>query len=361
MRRCIYIVMCIIVLCITACDVHEFPEEKAALVPFTLHLDFNSEMPLYKELTYTRSSTENAEATAAEPHDVRYTINAYRTDNVATESRTADTTFVITKSNTYTLNHTARIELPEGSYRFRVWADYIDAGSTKDKYYDTSDFAQIMLCDPNNHPGSTDYRDAFRGETTGVVINKDYYINSTANAIANEATVDMRRPMGKFQIISTDVEIFLTRVEEAMKEAGIVTRGQTAYDRLLQSVRWSDYKIVVRYESFMPCAYNMFTDKPAEAWTGISFDSRMYPLSSQEIELGFDYIFVNGSETTLSISLAVYDANGVLVSSTHPFDVPIVRSKLTVIKGEFLTSIADGGVSINPGYDGDDYNIEIKW
>ena len=75
--------------------------------------------------------------------------------------------------------------------------------------------------------------------------------------------------------------------------------------------------------------------------------------------LGYDYIFVNGTETTLAISVEVYNRDGELMSSTNPINVPIVRSKMTVVKGEFLTSKATGGITINPGYDGDDYNIEI--
>ena len=75
--------------------------------------------------------------------------------------------------------------------------------------------------------------------------------------------------------------------------------------------------------------------------------------------LGYDYIFVNGSETTLAISVEVYNRDGELMSSTNPINVPIVRSKMTVVKGEFLTSKATGDITINPGYDGEDYNIEI--
>jgi hypothetical protein len=33
-------------------------------------------------------------------------------------------------------------------------------------------------------------------------------------------------------------------------------------------------------------------------------------------------------------------------------------SKLTVVKGEFLTSIAEGGITIKPGYDGE-WNWDI--
>jgi hypothetical protein len=109
----------------------------------------------------------------------------------------------------------------------------------------------------------------------------------------------------------------------------------------------------------MPCSYNIFTDKPADAWTGISFESRMETLSETEVSLGYDYVFVNGSESTLSLTVEVYDKDGKKMSSSQPIQVPVVRSKLTVVRGEFLTSEASGGVSINPGYDGDDYNVEI--
>jgi hypothetical protein len=103
----------------------------------------------------------------------------------------------------------------------------------------------------------------------------------------------------------------------------------------------------------------MFTDRPADSWTGVSFISQMHLEKDKEMLLGYDYIFVNGSETTLSVSLEVYTRDGELISSTNPINVPIVRSKLTVVKGEFLSLEASGGVTINPGYEGDDYNIEI--
>jgi hypothetical protein len=109
----------------------------------------------------------------------------------------------------------------------------------------------------------------------------------------------------------------------------------------------------------MPCSYNIFTDKPADSWTNMTYLSNMYIENGDQMAMGFDYIFVNGVETTLSISLEVYDKEGELVSSTNPIQVPVVRSKLTLVTGEFLTSMANGGVAIDPSYDGDDYNVEI--
>jgi hypothetical protein len=103
----------------------------------------------------------------------------------------------------------------------------------------------------------------------------------------------------------------------------------------------------------------MFTDKPADAWTGIAYTSTMRVEGDKAVLLGYDYIFVNGSETTLSISVEVYDKDGELMSSSNPVLVPIVRNKLTVVKGSFLTTLASGGVAINPSFAGDDYNVQI--
>ncbi|MBR4149669.1 MAG: hypothetical protein IKT94_06000 [Rikenellaceae bacterium] len=333
-------------LAFTGCDVHEFPEDKYEPVPFLLHLDFDSEMPFYKEVEYTRAATAQ--------HDLRYVINAYRTDNMRGDSREADTTFVFTKSDLAQLNYSAPLELDEGTYTFRVWADYVASNTDTDKYYNTSDFAEIILASKSNHAGSNDYRDAFRGVTTATVTNPAYYKGEVVNTIDNQATVEMKRPMGKFKFVSTDIDVFLRRVVALTQE-----EEAQSIEQMLKKVNLDDYKIVIRYNEFMPCSFNMFTDKPADSWTDVSFDSKMLLENDGEVVLGSDYIFVNGSETTLNVSLEVYNGEGKLMSSTNPIAVPIVRSKLTVVRGEFLTSKASNGVVINPGYDGDDYNIEI--
>ena len=355
------ILLCVMSLLVfEGCDVHEFPEERHVLIPFLLHLDFNTEMPLHKEVIYTRK-VENDQAAVITPHDVRYIVKAYRTDNMRSDSREADTTFVFTKSDLSDLNYTAPLELYEGTYDFRVWCDYVDAGSNADKYYDTRDFSEIILANKNNHVGSNDYRDAFRGYATATVTNPSLYTGSIVNTIDNQATAEMKRPMGKFAFISNDVEDLLVRVAQMLQEKGLLkdTNNKDSFDHLLQSVNWSEYTVVFRYNVFMPCSFNMFTDKPADSWTGMTFTSRMSVVNEKEMLLGYDYIFVNGSETTLSISLEIYNDEGIVISSTNPIDVPIARSKLTVVKGDFFTAKATGGVTINPGYDGPDYNIRI--
>jgi hypothetical protein len=63
------------------------------------------------------------------------------------------------------------------------------------------------------------------------------------------------------------------------------------------------------------------------------------------------------------MSVEVYNNKGELMSRSKSVQVPFMPSKLTTVRGQFLTSIASGGVTINPGYDkdenGDDYNMDI--
>lgn len=348
---------------LTSCDVHEFPEQSRERVPFLLHLDFDTEMPLHKEIYYTRNG-EMVSLANSKDYDIRYIISAYRTENLRQDNREADTTFVFTKSDISNLDYAAHLTLLEGTYTFRVWADYVDAGTKSDKYYDTRDFAEIILADRRNHAGSNDFRDAFRGYATATVASPVHYTGDAVDNINNQATADMRRPMGKFKFVSTDVDGFVSRVVEMMKDKGLISDADASnkdfLDQILKDIDLNDYTVIFRYNLFMPCSFNMFTDKPADSWTGMTFKSRMYIDENNEMVMGYDYIFVNGAETTLSVSLEVYDKEGELMSSTNPVNVPIVRSKMTVIKGPFLETKASGGVHINPGYDGDDYNIEIQ-
>lgn len=384
-----------------ACSVHEWPSDDPVKMPFLLHLDFNTDMSFYQEIEATRIDNTKA---ITDGHDMRYIINAYRTDDTRVESREADTTFVFTKADLSNLDFTAPLELYEGTYTFRVWADYVNPSSKADKYYDTNDFAEIILARKNDHAGSNDYRDAFRGYVTASVISPEHYTTSLVDKIDNQATVEMMRPMGKYQFISTDVDRFILRVAQMLASKGELanedldqiaklvkeininkTKGDAGnaagngganadgsgsadgshasdkdlWEQLLSRIDISQFKVVFRYNAFMPCSFNMFTDKPADAWTGIAYTSTMRVEGDKAVLLGYDYIFVNGSETTLSISVEVYDKDGELMSSSNPVLVPIVRNKLTVVKGSFLTTLASGGVAINPSFEGDDYNVEI--
>ena len=68
-------------------------------------------------------------------------------------------------------------------------------------------------------------------------------------------------------------------------------------------------------------------------------------------------VFVNGTESTASIILALFDEDGREVFTSNPIPVPVKSDRHTIMRGEFLTIETSGGVGIKPGFDGE-YNYE---
>lgn len=326
---------------VAGCDVHDYPETPAK-VPFVLHLNCNTELPVHQEISYTTRS-DNATA----EHDIRYIVNIYRSDNGQDFGRETENTLVVTKPFETEHQHELPLELEEGLYKFIVWSDHVDKGSNDDKYYDTTDFGEITHASLEEYEGCNDFRDAYRGEQQVWIKNG---IDADGNATQQDIVVDMERPMAKFRFIATDLTEFIDQlVEKAASKGQEVSRA----------VNPDDYRVVFRYTGFMPCSFNMFTNKPNDSWTGVSFDGKMVPIDGNEIELGFDYVFVNGTESKIDVAVEIYDKEGTLLSSSNAVEVPIVRSKLTIVRGDFLTSQATGNIGVDPTYNGD-YNIEIK-
>lgn len=321
-----YIIILVCMLCcilVPSCEIHEFPAPKPKEMQFVLNLKYDTELPLYKVVEYNDDAVTKS---AGQEYDVRYVVNVY--DAVDEDSREVIKSFVFTKDEISELDNSVTLMLLKGNYRFIVWTDYVLQGSVEDLHYDTSRFEYLSLaCD--EHHGSDDMRDAFTGSVTAEV-----------SAEQTQVDVQMSRPMAKFNFISTDLQDFVARVK---MNASNPTK----------SVEVGDYKVIFRYNGFMPCAYNQHTSKPTDSATGVFFESSITQLNDAEAEMGFDYVFTNGSETVVSVSVEVYDLDGKMLSRSKAFDVPLMRSKLTTVKARFLTSDASGGVVVDPGYNGD--------
>ncbi len=330
---------------VTGCDVHEFPEDLAPKeVPLTLHLNFDLEMPPYKEIIYeTSTRAENP----SDLYDMRYIINIYRSTG-GDFTRVPDTTIVVSKPDVSSLNYDVPLSLVPGKYQFLVWADYAAEGSLEDRYYNTSDFTAITL--QGKHVGNDDYRDAFRGLQQEII-----------DLETTDVTVNMSRPMGKYRFVATDFDRFMSRAEASARAEWEQSRAADPEGTSDEppAVDLDDYKVIMAYPGFMPNIFNMYTNRPADAITGITYEGRIFRLSDTEAELAFDYVFVNGEEAPVSVAVYIYDKNDKLLGASGSVTVPLMRSMLTTVKGEFLTSQASGGVGVSPEFDGE-FNIIIR-
>lgn len=360
-------------LCITSCAVHEWPEPTPADV--IVNLDFDTQLPQYKVLNEegTRASHDGRD------YDIRYTIAAYRLLQDGSYAEEPFLLKVFSKDEIDELNATFRFSIDEGSYRFYVWTDFVLAGTQSDYFYNTTNFRRISL--QGTHEGNNDFRDAFSGSADLKVIRRG------SKETPSTVTVQMRRPLAKFEFITTDLQEFITKTIEAMirkEEAEAAAKaGETKSeggdnpeditpiesdtkadgdtktgDTKTPVVDLEKYMVVFFYSGYMPNAYNMMEGKPCDSATGVKFSSAISAIDNHDARLGFDYVFVNGEESSVMVTVALYDEEGTQLSISRQIEVPIKRSMLTTVRGSFLMQNTGGGVAIDPGFE-DEFNIYI--
>lgn len=329
------------VILLTGCDVHEFPDGVEPPEPpqkvrkVKLHLEFRHEMPVYQTIEYDGQMRRMDTRNAGEPElERRYIVRAYpaSTEISGVDTRAEAGSWTFYRSMQLDADTTLEIDCPVGDYRFLVWSDLVVAGSHADYYYNTTTFDEIKLTDRNAHAGSTDSRDAHRG---------DVLIASSDSV----ALVEMVRPLAKYQFVTTDLDVFIRKALDALEKENRTDPELPGAD----NIDLGRYRIRFTYPRYMPCSFNMFLNRPADSWSNVTFDSSIHRINEKEAEIGFDYIFVNTHDTSVNVYVEVYDREtGQVLGRISPIDVPLSRSRLTIVKGPFLTTKAQGGTGIDP-------------
>lgn len=346
MRKLLHLIIWIPLVLLTACDVHEWPDIPEC-VPFRLKLNYEKDMTVWNHLY---DGTDVTEQGLGETYDngrehgkMRYIIRAYPVTEKQRSAREYTREFVFTKDITEGYDHEATLDLAPGDYRIMVWSDLVE-NDGDEPYHDTRDFAEITL--RGDHEGGNDYRDGFRG-TGDISLAAD-----VKEHVPGTLEITMQRPLAKFEIITNDLMEF---VEKEVSRATARNSGAEPApgNEAATRVNWEDYKVAFYYVGFMPDTYNMFTDKPVDSSTGVMFRSGLKVLNDREATLGFDYVFVNGKESAVTVRIGILDSEGTQLSLSEPIEVPLRRNHHTVLRGKFLMTEASGGVIINPDFDGD--------
>lgn len=356
---CILLRLCLAaaaVLGTASCEVHEYPHDGGAhgggKVEFVLNLDYTGALKwgFHKEIDYggTESKASAQLAAHAGGVDVRYMVKAYRVGTDGSTATMPDTVVTETSADTAHLNRSVVLRLEPGAYKFLVWTDYVEHGKIDNLYFDPADFNEVTYCNRDGYRGNDDQRQCFRGERGAVV----------HGSVTDTATVDMERPMAKYKFISTDLNEFLAMVVLRRAGKGAKAPSKSEMELAMSKINVADFKIRFIYTGFLPCSFNMWTNRPNDSWTGVTFDSRLVALSASEMELGGDLVLVNGHESSVAVRVEVYDHDGTLLSSTDPINVPLMRNRLTVVRGHFLTSKASGGIGLVTRFDGE-YDYEV--
>lgn len=344
MKKMTYIMLCMTLLLLSACDVHEWPEppEYAKL---HLRLNYETDMAEWNH-TYDEDKEVVTELGMGKTYDnhqkygkIRYIVRAYPTSEKQRAEQGKVQEFTFTKDISEGYDHRVTLDVLPGSYNIMVWSDLVET-SNDAYFYDAEDFAEIML--QGTHRANTDHRDAFRG-TNSISLMTDMKERQP-----DTLDIVMQRPLAKYEFVTNDVAEFIDK-----ESTRVNSKSATNEDAPTRAVKLEDYKVVFYYIGFMPHAYSIYTDKPVDSSTGIIFESTLKELNDSEASMGFDYIFTNGTESAVTVQIGIFDQEDTRISLTAPIEVPIRRSHHTILKGRFLMTEASGGVYVNPEYDGD--------
>lgn len=338
-----------LVVALTSCDVHQMPEP-AEKIKVHLRLNFETEMALWEHIYNGTNIIEDGVVdtydNARETGNIRYIIRAYPIDDKGTVADRHSDEFVFTKNVNDGYDFEVTLDLLPGKYSIMVWSDIMRYGSDTPNY-NADDFGAIVLSVP--HDGNNEYFDAFRGSAETLLVS-DIYLRAP-----DTLDIAMQRPLAKYEIISNDLKKFIDKeLEFLAKEA--MSRGETVPSR----VNTDNYTVVVKYSVYMQSEYSMFADIPIDSAEGVLFESKLNVLSDTEASLGFDYVFVNNQNTGVTLQVGLYDDKNRQLALSNSINVPLRRSHHTVLRGSFLMQNASGGITINPDFEKEDYNIEIK-
>ena len=227
-------------------------------------------------------------------------------------------------------------ELHARNYRVVAWRDFVLAaevsGNTAaDCFYTTSDFAAVKL--RGDYTGGTDYKDVFCGQATLDLI--PYRCRLAARHCEE---IQLERPLAKIELITTDVIKYLNKLEQmkSVRPAGI-----------------EDFTVQLGYTGYFPTGFNVVSNRPNEAVTGIQFTSVPIVISNNEACLAFDYVLVNGMESSVTLEMVICNEKGQEVNRVSGVEVPVRRNRITTVRDAFLTREFAPGIGINPGFDGE--------
>lgn len=313
--------------------VHDYPsmtEDGEEGVDPTL-VEVNTEVTLNLELVpleiITQKNARSGTTKAATDYRRRFVVEAWRGGKP--ESRQVTVMEDAEEDGDGKITLPIRLKLHAVEYTLAVWTDYVKAGTDTDLYYDTKNLQRVACTAP--YTGSTPYRDCLYG-TTALDL-RQYRDEWNAKV---QIKVDMVRPLAKYELIATDVAEFLERTAQ-------------------QRAQGESYTVTFSYSFYIPAVFDVLAGKPCESWPEISFTLPLaLPEEGETLHtVGSDFIFANGGEASVLLTMEIRDSRGNRVSRVSGIEVPYRRGHLTTLKGAFLTSEMKGGVEIDTEWDGE--------
>ncbi len=242
-------------------------------------------------------------------YDLRYVLEVYDLAN-----NPATLVYRDVKATDDTTTTFAVRLIPGRTYKFVVWADIVENGSTEDNFYVTTNGLDEVALEDTKWTAMTETRDAY---TDNVVI-ENYNSASTIE-------MTLIRPFGKLRAVTTDID---------------------ALEKLQNNALPKSVKVI-----YSVGAFSKFDALEAKASEPVAktftYDlNNVYGESGNQLTLFADYLF--GTATgTMQFQMDVTHENGNVTSNTFNTEIPIVRNQLTTLIGSILTDANNVKIEID--------------
>ena len=232
-------------------------------------------------------------------------------------------------------DHDFDMELEAGTtYTLALWS-HLRENEKDDPFYDPSDFNKVEIV-KSKYQGNNDYRDGFSATITIVAPDED---------TDKPVEILMTRPMGKFEFVTVDLSEFLTR---ETKRRSLPTRASA-----------EEYIVVVSFPYYYPNSYSVLDDRLENSISGMSFKTGITVTGASQASLGFEYVMLNDiADGGVQARVDIYDPNMEHVAGSTTLTIPMRRDTHTLLTGNFLSELNEGGIGIDPDFDGE-FNIPI--
>lgn len=266
----------------------------------------------------------SARATAPALRGVAYIFKKGSTEVFAVKRATLEAT---ANEGVYKMG----VSLFKGEYDVNLWVDYTTDATTDNHYITTHDKGDVIrILDKAVYRANDDSRDAF-SKRISLSVKED------GNA---PQSVAMHRPLAKYKLVATDVEKY----------------NQMRISKNLPELK--DLRVFIGYEGFLPTAYSISEQKPADAEMGYYYNTILSTPTATTVDVAKDFVFVNGTESSVSVTILFKDAAGKIVSGVKGVKIAYRAGHLTTVSGDFLTSGLGSGVDIDTEWD-DDIDVEF--
>lgn len=304
-----------------SCTLHQEPdgigEDPTEVL---LNVDFNINMDLpQRDVTVAASR-------AAAGYSHRFVIEA-----VGNDLRVHDRRIVCVPADEAedVLMLPINMRLHARDYQILVWSDYVNISDADTvTFYNAQSLTPVMPM--NSFRANTEYKDAF---SACAPLDLRPFVNEWQAKV--NLDVELSRPVGRYELITTDVAAFQHKLAEGI-------------------VNGSSFSARIRYAGYIATGYNVAEQMPKNMLSFLGYTTSLGKLittADNEYAIGFDFVICPEAGEEIPVQLEILNEKSEVVSNTA-VNIPLKAGYNTTVKGCFLTATTDGGVNIDPGFNG---------